>query len=97
MFLCEVVHLAETATRPNTREASSSSADFYGFHDSESDNDTESASKIEGLQFLSDPSHNVDWFLPKKICSQNRCTATEIRQTLEPHQKLSKCKVNVTQ
>jgi len=66
VFLCEVAHLAETATRPNIREASSSSAGFYGFHDNESDNDTESASKVEGLQFLSDPSHNVDWFLPKK-------------------------------
>jgi len=35
--LCEVAHLAETATRPNTKEASSSSADSYGFHDNESD------------------------------------------------------------
>jgi len=60
VFLCEVVHLAETGTRPNTSEASSSSTDFYGFHDSESDNDTESAYKVEGLQFLSDPSHDVD-------------------------------------
>ena len=60
MFLCEVAHRAKTSTRPNTREASSSTTGFYGFHDSESDNDTKSVSKVEGLQFLSDPSHKVD-------------------------------------
>jgi len=47
VFLCEVAHLAETATKPNTREASDSSAGFCGFYDNNNNNNNEHICKAQ--------------------------------------------------
>ena len=62
LFVSEVVRIGENSTPlspSNAGISDTNSAQFYDFQETESDA-TDSACKVEALQFLSDPSHELD-------------------------------------
>jgi len=61
LFLAEVTRLGESCCRPQASDIADTSEDFYSFsvHDSDSEV-AESGCKVEALQFLSDPSHELE-------------------------------------
>jgi len=61
LFLAEVTRLGESCCRPQASDKADTSDDFYSFsmHDSDSEV-ADSRCKAEALQFLNDPSHELE-------------------------------------
>jgi len=61
LFLAEVTRLGESCCRPQANDKADTSEDFYSFSMHALDSEVaDSGCKVEALQFLSDPSHEVE-------------------------------------
>ena len=61
LFLAEVTRLGESCSKPQANDKADTSEDLYSFsmHDSDSEV-ADSGCKVEALQFLNDPSHELE-------------------------------------